>query len=383
MLVVLLGVAALVVDIGYAYYAKRSLQASADAAALAGAQELPDPTEASATALEYSGRPYAKNAKDNLPVVDTTVTTKCVSMAPCNPVNAIVVKQTTLMPTKFAGLLGFDTFTIRAQATACSPCGARPLDIMLVLDRTGSMCADHSGLNDPSCADLNNAKKGLRDFIAYMDPALDKIGLAVLPPAATMALRCALPVQGNYDLASAPYVIAPLTQDYKTGNALNESSQLVSTVNCLRAGSSTAYATAIDKAQTELNTNGRADAQDVIVFFSDGAANYGPLYYGNGSAYRTQPCHQGITSAGAAKARKTIIYSIGYDLDALNGGANRCQSYTGALESPSITAYSTLSQIASSPETFYNQPSPGELGTIYTQIAADLSGARLIDDAIK
>ena len=43
MLVVLLGFAALVIDVGYAYYAHRQLQASADAAALAGAQELPDP----------------------------------------------------------------------------------------------------------------------------------------------------------------------------------------------------------------------------------------------------------------------------------------------------------------------------------------------------
>jgi uncharacterized membrane protein len=42
MLVVLLGFAALVIDVGYAYYAHRQLQASADAAALAGAQELPN-----------------------------------------------------------------------------------------------------------------------------------------------------------------------------------------------------------------------------------------------------------------------------------------------------------------------------------------------------
>lgn len=40
-LVVLLGMSAMVIDVGYAYYAHRSLQASADAAALAGAQELP------------------------------------------------------------------------------------------------------------------------------------------------------------------------------------------------------------------------------------------------------------------------------------------------------------------------------------------------------
>ncbi len=29
--------------------------------------------------------------------------------------------------------------TVGAKATACQPCGAKPLDIMIVLDRTGSM----------------------------------------------------------------------------------------------------------------------------------------------------------------------------------------------------------------------------------------------------
>ena len=45
-LVALVGMTALVVDVGYAYYVKRSLQASADAAATAGALELPDPAAA-------------------------------------------------------------------------------------------------------------------------------------------------------------------------------------------------------------------------------------------------------------------------------------------------------------------------------------------------
>ncbi len=48
-LVVMLGFAAFAIDVGRAYFAKRQLQASADAAALAGAQNLPD--EAAAKAL--------------------------------------------------------------------------------------------------------------------------------------------------------------------------------------------------------------------------------------------------------------------------------------------------------------------------------------------
>ena len=58
------------------------------------------------------------------------------------------------MKTFFARVLGFDTFKVSARATACSPCGARPLDVMLVIDRTGSMCSTTSGAPDPLCTDL-------------------------------------------------------------------------------------------------------------------------------------------------------------------------------------------------------------------------------------
>ena len=62
------------------------------------------------------------------------------------------------------------------------------------------------------------------------------------------------------------------------------------------------------------------------------------------------------------------------------GGANQCKSYTGALESPTITAYSALQQMASNIETFYNQPNPGDLTRIYTEIAAEIGGTRIIPD---
>lgn len=56
-LVVLLGMAALVLDVGAWFHQKRQLQATADAAALAGAQFLPDrPGEAAAQALAYANK---------------------------------------------------------------------------------------------------------------------------------------------------------------------------------------------------------------------------------------------------------------------------------------------------------------------------------------
>ena len=113
----------------------------------------------------------------------------------------------------------------------------------------------------------------------------------------------------------------------------------------------------------------------MIVFFSDGAANIGPTYYSSSSPYRKQPCHQGVSSAAGVKTGGTIIYSIGYDLNAQDGGANTCRynGFTGPLESPSISAYSALQQIASSSDNFYVEPSSGDLSKVYLAIAADFS----------
>jgi hypothetical protein len=383
-LVVLLAFVGLVIDVGKAYYVQRSLQQAADAAALAGAGDLPSIASAKATAKAYGSGNRMRNDQSKVGGVTETVTTKClVSIKGCAPHNAVVVDELAKVDTAFLQVLGLGRVSISVRATACSPCGARPLDIMLVLDRTGSMCADHFGRDDhPSCTDLANARNGMKTFISLMDPALDRVGLAVLPPALSTSKKCNVPTSANqygYDLTTSSYVVVPLGSDFSS------SGSLVSTLNCVQAAGSTSYATAIEKAEAELEANGRPNVTKLIVFFSDGAANTGPGYVSKNSPYRKQPCRQGITSAAAAKAKQTIVYSIGYDLDALNGGANVCTADTGANESPSITAYDALRGIASGADTFYVQPSAGELSTLFERVAADIGrgAARLVANDTK
>ena len=385
-LVVLLGMAAMVIDVGYAYYAHRSLQAQADAAALAGAQELPDSARAEALAYEYSGQPGGRNARDNVRDVTVEVKTRCLTMIPgCDPVNAVSVTERAQLDTLFAGVLGIDKFNLSVKSTACSPCGVKPLDMMLVLDRTGSMCEDHWGRPDLNCTDLKNAIDGMETFLSFFESSSQWVGLAALPPASSRSRRCNTPQSGSYDSRSSPYVLVPLSKDYgDPRQGLNPSSDLVRTIDCQKGGGRTAYADALEHAQAELDRNGRPAVKDMIVFLSDGAANIGPSYYANSSPYRKQPCRQGVTSAANIKARGTIIYSIGYDLDALNGGANECLAYDGKDEKPAITAYQALQQIASGPNTFFDKPSPGQLRTIFTEIARDIhkGTSALIDNDV-
>ncbi len=359
-LVALLGLAGLVVDVGHAFFVKRSLQAAADAAATAGASELPDPGAATATAQAYGGSSGGANERNNIPGVQTSVSTKCLSIAPCHPVNAVVVEQSTKVNTFFARVLGIDSIDVSARATACSPCSAKPLDVMLVLDRTTSMC------RGGNCSKLNNARAGIKTFLTFMDPEQDRVGLSVFPPAASVSDRCGPTPTSNYDAPSAAYVVAPLHNDY---------SGLTSTLDCLQPGERTSYANALEAAQAQLSANGRPGVSDVIVFLSDGRANYGPAYYPDSSPYRRRPCAQAISSAAAAKASDTQIYTIGYDL-----GGKLCQAYDWSTEQPSISSVQAIMAMASAPDMFFEQPNAGELNTLYTRIASQLTGTRLVDN---
>ncbi|HEX7256413.1 MAG TPA: pilus assembly protein TadG-related protein, partial [Gaiellaceae bacterium] len=105
---VLIGMAAAVLDVGSWYRADRKLQANADAAALAGAAELPSSTSnAQLAAVDYGDRNdggvEAKNVKFRTSVV---------------PNDTIEVTAERPAPGFFAKLFGFDSVEVRATAVA-------------------------------------------------------------------------------------------------------------------------------------------------------------------------------------------------------------------------------------------------------------------------
>src|SRR5262245_18913014 len=125
-MVTLLGTAAITIDIGNVVNAKRLLQASTDAAALAGARDIGSSTNNPvATATTYSAVAGQKNAHSSLTVTMaagypmlkklTSTGVPCVG-TPC--VNAIVVKQPADVPTYFARVLGINLVSLSATATA-------------------------------------------------------------------------------------------------------------------------------------------------------------------------------------------------------------------------------------------------------------------------
>ncbi len=237
-LVVLLGLAALVFDFGRAYLAQRQLQQAVDAAALVAGQTMPDTTAAYAAAVNYSatglnkhllsmnaGAPTIKFkcvqslAQNNVPClkdptpagggspstpcsVDEPITKKC---------NAVQVTQSATVPTTF-GRLFVPSLKVTARSTVGMRGGApHPLNIMIVLDRTGSMGDPGLSMTTTGCGDavtdpsgntviaanqslkIDCAKAGIRELLSGLLPCqpnlqvcgaaapLDQVGMMVFP----------------------------------------------------------------------------------------------------------------------------------------------------------------------------------------------------------
>jgi hypothetical protein len=112
-LTALLGMSAAVIDLGSWFRADRSAQATADAAALAGAQALPaDPDRARALALDY-----AKRNGDSL--TDADVSLKSTQQADgSTALDTIVVSFSRPAPGFFARIFGISSIKVGASAGA-------------------------------------------------------------------------------------------------------------------------------------------------------------------------------------------------------------------------------------------------------------------------
>lgn len=107
---VLVGLAAAVLDVGSWYRADRKLQANADAAALAGAHELPESTsEAGLAAMDYANRNDGGLDASGIKFRTTAVDHDTIEVLAERPT-----------PGFFAKLFGLDSVQVRAKAVARS-----------------------------------------------------------------------------------------------------------------------------------------------------------------------------------------------------------------------------------------------------------------------
>ena len=433
MMIALLCVAGLVIDMGRLYFSYKELQASCDAAAMAGAQSRPNST-AITTATSYSSVPGGKNVFANVPNVTmatgypmvkclTTLTAQGIPCsAPANG-NAIVVRQQVTVPMYFAKFFGKSTMTVSATATASMR--SSPYNVAIVLDTTGSM---NNYDNDSNCLStrLSCAASGVRTLLGSLTPCastcgtvtngnvtngVDSVSLYTFPGVSSTAqaandYNCSgnNPAIAPYSYPTLPvYQIVPFSTDYRTSNSgtsLNLASNLVaavggnSTCTGMQAigGEGTYYAGVIYKAQADL-ANARAanpGSVNVMVILSDGDASANasamPGASTTSGVYPStkNQCHQAVTAAQAAAGAGTNVYTVAYG--ATSSGCS--------TDSPAISPCQTMQQMASNSNNFYSDytatggssscvssaQGTTNLNQIFSQIAGSLTDARLIPD---
>lgn len=366
----------LVIDGGMFMAKRREAQNVVDAAALAGAQELPnDPLAAAAMAKQYA----ELNGYDG---DDLQISFECTSNLTqfCNPAankyDTIIVKLDAKAPAFFGPILNIlgrgdscwtDGCTTRLEAGACrGACGStgNEVDAVLVIDHTGSM----------QQAELQNAKDGAKQLMTVFDASVHRIGLAVTPPVHANDPCDTVETWKDADLTWLPI---PLTDNYQTStNVLNNNSPLVAEMNCLDLaggrsdvpGPHTDLAEPLAAAMKELLANGRPDITKGIVLLTDGAANVFGDPAAAAAAGALGPCDYAHKVAQQAKSHGFEVYTIGYGVD------ENCTRESAGSPWQNRSANELLRQMATDNDHFYNQPRTADLDPVFKAIGAQLAG---------
>jgi hypothetical protein len=402
---VFFGMSALVVDFGMICLYQSELNASTQAAALAGAAAMSQPgattTSTTAAVTAYSSASGNKNAYRNL--AGTTIMSgfpqfKCLHTLTTafglqcygpSSSNAIVVAQHVRMPLFFFPLFGGQSAVLSATATAAMKGAApAPYNVAIVVDSTASMNNTDSDSNCHSTR-ISCALAGVQVLLQGLSPcqpnltscgtavngnvtnSVDRVSLFTFPAVSTLTVandyNCGLSLPTILGYAfpfplTSTYQVVNYSSDYRTSDSaasLSSSSKLVAAAggkagcNGLKAigGAGTYYAQVIYTAQASLVAQQALypSAQNVMILLSDGDANSSNMpgaSLTSGLFMSTrQQCHQAITAAQAAAAAGTLVYSVAY-----GATSSGCSTDT----SPAITPCQTMQQIASSSSYFFS-----------------------------
>ncbi len=404
---VLFGLTALVVDFGFIYLYNSQLNASTQAAALAGAWAMSQPgattTSVTTAVTTYGGTSGNDNVAADIkgaslvsgyPQFKCLATLKSVYGLQCygpSSSNAVVVTQQVKVPLFFFPIFGGPSATLTATATAAMKgSSVSPYNVAIIVDSTHSMNDTDSDSNCNSTR-MSCALNGVQILLKGLSPCLptetscgavttgnvansvDRVTLLTFPPVTAVTAvddyNCgtSTPSIVNYAYplpSTSTYQIVGFSSDYRTSDtatSLNGSSNIVAAAGgksgCtgLQAigGPGTYYAQVIYAAQAYLATEQSSypNSKNVMVLLSDGNANSTSAHMPGASTtsgvYMStlQECHQAITAAQAAASAGTRVYAVAYGAE-----ASGCPTDTA----PAITPCETMEGIASSSQYFFS-----------------------------
>lgn len=372
--------AGVAIESGHIYYARQLLVASTDAAALAGAQVMPNITQAKTNVNAYSSISGGLNQSGLLQNAQITATNFTCSATvgstlgvPCytpssgscsgsaTGCNELAVTQTAQVPLWFGGVIGIPLMNISVTATAASAGGMnKPWNIVILMDTTASMGDADSG-KQCSGTQESCALAGLRVLLSDLSPcasdlsscgsspAVDSVSLMVFP-AVTTGTAANDYTKGAGDPTIVPYSFPNASPAYAptlpfTSSSAGPGSNLVNGLGTYEiTGFSNNYLTS-DTATT-LNTS-----SDIVIAAGGTSGDSGLQTPGGEGTYYAQAIYaaqaeleaqQAANSANGIQSQNAMIILSDGDANACNSSANTSAdgSACGSGKSSQITAAS-------------------------------------------
>ena len=241
-LVVLVGLSALTIDLGMAYTVKAKLNSAVDAASLAAGKAVKigaDDATRRLNATNAANRFFAANFPTG--IRSTTGTSHSVSLQANTPTEGtwtITVSASTTAPTYFSSI-----FDLPIRVGASAEATVKTLDMVLVLDCSGSLGSDFAALRTAAINFINGFQEGAGG---------DRIGLVTFASGAVLSEAINKDANRGFTKAS---LIADLNATTMGGATNAEEAMRIAKAE-------------LDAIPTALRSTLRA-----IVFFSDGAPN--------------------------------------------------------------------------------------------------------------
>jgi Mg-chelatase subunit ChlD len=302
---IFIGITSMSVEVGMMYYAKNQLQITADASALAAVQEL------------IANDPVGARNRAMAMAASNTVTGNSIALDPATDiefgrwangqfvpdgVNADAVRVTArrtsqsangALPLYFAPLLGFNEVDITATAVA----KLANIDLMLVLDRSGSMDDDtvyQNGVPVNGIQPMDALRVAAKSFIDDLKQGFDNVGIV------------------SYSRSSSSPIDLRITSDLQVAKAGID--------NIPQPNSYTNIGDGMDKALREFRSNrARTSTAKIMVLLSDGAPTCTESGSCNLSSWtRQRGIDYALAKAAEAAAGDIIIHTI-----SLGAGADR------------------------------------------------------------
>ena len=245
-----------------------------------------------------------------------------------------------------------------------------PLDIVLVLDASGSM-DDPMGRGDSTkrIAALKAAANSFIDKIAESNGKIadesqrHRVSIVKFSGDKTNKVGNDTYRSGGYTYNYSQVMKNMTTVDSEGATSLK------STVSSIKPAGSTRADYGLELASSQLAAKGRAGATKVVVFFTDGSPT-------STNGFETGVANSAVTAAKSMKDSGTTVYTIG-----IFNGANpadtsgRENSFMNAVSSnyPNATAYNNLGARVSADAAYYKTATTsGDLKTLFESISQEI-----------